>query len=360
MMLQPGQSYNPWRMFVGCFVPNAVARNQMLSPTAKLVFGRLCQYAGQDGLAFPSYRTLGCEVGVGKRQAMRAVAELESIGLLEAKRQERYDGGMRSNCYQFIWHPMLEERETIAADEEADIHDDLEHPHDDEDDEDDDEQTYDEQTYEELVLLNRMHHGDVTCDTPPPCHGGHPPLSRMSPEEMKQKNHIQKTEQQTVSAEVRALAKGTPLMRITDAGFEQLVKRHGRQKLLIAAQSVATAWQQKQFQIVNPGGYLQKVCQDVVLDEAPSSIVHKPFVPADDPVLRYQEERHALYALQSTYWESLASYQKDAWLARAKNSSPFQWNMPPSAALAIAREMAYDAMLESLSREDEGTPFADE
>ena len=47
-----GETYNPWRLFVGCFIPNVITRSTELSSTAKLVFGKLCQFAGENGQAY--------------------------------------------------------------------------------------------------------------------------------------------------------------------------------------------------------------------------------------------------------------------------------------------------------------------
>ncbi|MFZ4859649.1 MAG: hypothetical protein ACOYL3_25025 [Desulfuromonadaceae bacterium] len=47
-----GETYNPWRLFVGFFIPNVITRSTELSSTAKLVFGKLCQFAGENGQAY--------------------------------------------------------------------------------------------------------------------------------------------------------------------------------------------------------------------------------------------------------------------------------------------------------------------
>ena len=106
-MPSAGESYNPWRIFVGCFIPNVITRSTELSSTAKLVFGKLCQFAGENGKAYPSYSTLAREVGVKQRQAIRAVKELVVFGLIRPVKQNRPDGGSTSNIYEFIWHDIF-------------------------------------------------------------------------------------------------------------------------------------------------------------------------------------------------------------------------------------------------------------
>ena len=112
-MHTPGEIYTPWRIFKGSFIPNAVLKCRELSSTAKLVFARLCQYGGEHGQAYPSYNTLAGEVGVERRQAIRAVNELEAFGLLRRNGRLRCDGGLSSNAYVFLWHSIFSEDDPV-------------------------------------------------------------------------------------------------------------------------------------------------------------------------------------------------------------------------------------------------------
>ena len=49
--LQIGDVFNPFQVFIGTMIPAAVLRNPDLSPSAKLVFARLAQFAGRQGKA---------------------------------------------------------------------------------------------------------------------------------------------------------------------------------------------------------------------------------------------------------------------------------------------------------------------
>src|SRR4051812_45895582 len=77
-----GQKFNPYKIFTGIFIPEALVRHPGVSPTAKLVYGRLLRYAGQDGHCFPAVSTLAGEIGVKKRRAQDCLAELEAAGFL--------------------------------------------------------------------------------------------------------------------------------------------------------------------------------------------------------------------------------------------------------------------------------------
>lgn len=76
-------------------VPNMIMRRKDLSHGVKLCFGRLLQYAGSDGCAFPKLTTLGEELGVSSRAAARFISELKSHGLVRVEQR----GAGLSNVY---------------------------------------------------------------------------------------------------------------------------------------------------------------------------------------------------------------------------------------------------------------------
>jgi len=79
--------YNPYKLFVGAFIPNWLLQRSEISGGAKLCFARLAQYAGQDGVAYPLQRTLAKELGVGERQVRRYLEELQGFKLIKVKKQ---------------------------------------------------------------------------------------------------------------------------------------------------------------------------------------------------------------------------------------------------------------------------------
>ena len=83
--MRRGEPFNPYRMFTGVFVPEALVKWPGLSPGAKLAYGRLVRYAGEDGKCYPSLGTLGRELGTSRQQAKRYVQELIAGGLIRVK-----------------------------------------------------------------------------------------------------------------------------------------------------------------------------------------------------------------------------------------------------------------------------------
>jgi hypothetical protein len=106
--LQVGQPFNPFGLFHGIWVPDALVRAKGISPGAKLAYGRLARYAGQDGNCYPAVRTLAAEIGIRVRQTQNYLAELERNKLI--RRITRLSKkGQRSNAFEFLWHRLFEE-----------------------------------------------------------------------------------------------------------------------------------------------------------------------------------------------------------------------------------------------------------
>lgn len=79
------QTINPFKMFVGCFVPNWLMQSDKYTQGAKLTYGKLCQYSGSDGRCFPKKVTLAKDLCVSKSSAWKYVQELKDGGLIIEK-----------------------------------------------------------------------------------------------------------------------------------------------------------------------------------------------------------------------------------------------------------------------------------
>lgn len=105
--LQVGQPFNPFGLFNGIFIPEALMRAKNISPGAKVAYGRLARYAGQDGNCYPSVAMLAAELTTSVRQTQRYLAELEKAELI--RRTPRIlKSGQTSSAYVFLWHPLFE------------------------------------------------------------------------------------------------------------------------------------------------------------------------------------------------------------------------------------------------------------
>ena len=67
-------------------VPGNVLRDALIGPSAKLAYGRLKFYAGNDGLCFMKHETLAAEICVADRQVRYILMELRAAGWMDWKR----------------------------------------------------------------------------------------------------------------------------------------------------------------------------------------------------------------------------------------------------------------------------------
>lgn len=99
-----GQEFNPYGLFYGAVVPDWLLCRPELSPAAKMLYARLCKYAGSNGAAFPSLADLSTALGTNERQIRRWVDELRDVGLVRTERGHRH----QALRYVFLWHAWME------------------------------------------------------------------------------------------------------------------------------------------------------------------------------------------------------------------------------------------------------------
>ena len=97
--MELGQPFNPYRLFYGIFLPEALLGYPKVSPGAKLCYGRLSRYSGKAGECWPAVSVLAKELGVSTRQAKRYCRELEKAQFI---RRDPRPG--RTNHWVFLWH----------------------------------------------------------------------------------------------------------------------------------------------------------------------------------------------------------------------------------------------------------------
>lgn len=81
-------------------IPNWLLKRKELSQGAKLLYGRLSQFAGKNGHAFPGHKRLGEELGKSDRMIRKYLTELKKHRLVEWERKDRTD----VNSYHFLKH----------------------------------------------------------------------------------------------------------------------------------------------------------------------------------------------------------------------------------------------------------------
>ena len=104
--MKPGEPFNPRKMFVGIFIPDALLACQDLSLGAKLLWAVLARMAGENGHCWPTQELLSKACGCSVREIQRRLKELCAYGLIRSERQNR----TKSSRYIFLWHEIFARR----------------------------------------------------------------------------------------------------------------------------------------------------------------------------------------------------------------------------------------------------------
>ena len=94
---------NPYKLFQGAFIPNWLMQRTEISPSAKLCYAKLCQYAGKDGICFPKQEKIANNIGLKRRWIINCLNELETLRLIKSIRI----GWRCSNRYKFLYHSWM-------------------------------------------------------------------------------------------------------------------------------------------------------------------------------------------------------------------------------------------------------------
>ena len=327
-MHTPGEIYTPWRIFKGSFIPNAVLKCRELSSTAKLVFARLCQYGGEHGQAYPSYNTLAGEVGVERRQAIRAVNELEAFGLLRRNGRLRCDGGLSSNAYVFLWHSIFSEDDPGPSGSQNDTR---------------------------ASVINDTRGSSVSVTSPSVVNVTSPSVihdtslvSFMTPKE----NHIQENKfEETTTGQTGLLLSGTPLSKISEDELLLLAKRHSPELLRQVADIAAETWRRERKEIRNPAGYLHALCDALVVPawyQPPEERAARKQAEEEQRAARLRKEQEEQAAVEhearekDAWWTNLSAVDQERFRVAVEKNLPPEFRWPAVAITAMAKSLAWE------------------
>ena len=93
-------------------VPNWLLCRKEVTSTGKLLYGRITQYVGKNGTAWPSIRVLAEELGVVERQIKRVIQELEGKKLIKVTRPK---DGVSTSYYSILGHPWMKQHKKNGA-----------------------------------------------------------------------------------------------------------------------------------------------------------------------------------------------------------------------------------------------------
>ena len=104
--IPPFGIFKPYMFFIGSVIPNSLMKYRGLSDIAKILWARLAQYSGEDGICCPTIETLSIEVGRNPSTVIAALKKLESQGFIAILRNTA-DPDWSQNFYLFLMHPAL-------------------------------------------------------------------------------------------------------------------------------------------------------------------------------------------------------------------------------------------------------------
>lgn len=98
---------NPYRRFYGSIIPNWLLKRSELGAVPKLVYARLSQFAGENGMCWPSYASIAAEIGMSVDHVRRCVRDLADHKLIEIENRTCAEGGNETNIYRFLDHEWM-------------------------------------------------------------------------------------------------------------------------------------------------------------------------------------------------------------------------------------------------------------
>lgn len=88
---------------MSAFIPNGIMKSKDISPTAKLVYGKMCKTAKENGECLLSQESIASDMGMSIRNIVKIIKELKNKNLIGVIRR----GPKDTNMYVFYDHPLM-------------------------------------------------------------------------------------------------------------------------------------------------------------------------------------------------------------------------------------------------------------
>ena len=175
------------------------------------------------------------------------------------------------------------------------------------------------------------------------------PVSRdVTLENRQEKNRVEKT----TTDSVRLLLSQTPLANISDQELGALLQRHGAERTRLAADVAAQTWQRDRAEIRNPGGYLNRLCETLVVPDwyVPQAERQKREQAARERSEMKTAEQAARQAAEEIenkardrLWQSLSEEERQPFCAAARRECPAGVETSPEVVVILAKLKAWEA-----------------
>ena len=177
----------------------------------------------------------------------------------------------------------------------------------------------------------------------------HATLSRdVTQENRQEKNRVEKT----TTNSVRLLLSETPLANISDQELGVLLQRHSAERMLLAADVAAQTWRRDHAEIRNPGGYLNRLCETLVVPEwyVPLEERHRQEQAAKRRCEMQTAEQAARQAAEEIenkardrLWQSLSEEERQPFCAAARRECPAGVETSEEVVAILAKLKAWEA-----------------
>jgi len=191
---------------------------------------------------------------------------------------------------------------------------------------------------------------------PPPdsmSRDSHVMLSRdVTLENRQEQNREEQSRKEQTTDSVRLLLQGTPLFRVSDQDLQNLEKRHGPERLHLAADIAVETWRRDHEDRHNPGGYLHSLCASLVVPDwyvplaerqarSKATQQRQEAIAAEKVVITAQEE--AASVEREALWNRLSEAEQEAFRSEALADMPVRVNSSAEVVQILAKQKAWEA-----------------
>lgn len=164
-------------------------------------------------------------------------------------------------------------------------------------------------------------------------------------------NRTEKKIEKITTEQIRSLLSGTPFSVVSDNELVVLIKRHNSERVMQAADIAAESCKREHKEIRNPGGYLQALCEDLVVPQW-YELPHVRSANAEATAERKRaearrkeeqlaaEEREAQE--RDSHWISLSVEDRQKYRDEARESSPLFQDLKDEHLDGIAKLNAWE------------------
>ena len=179
------------------------------------------------------------------------------------------------------------------------------------------------------------------------------PMSQVVSRDVTQENRQEKNRvDKTTTNSVRLLLSETPLANISDQELGVLLQRHSAERMWLAADVAAQTWRRDRTEIRNPGGYLNRLCETLVVPEwyVPLEERHRQEQAAKRRCEMQTAEQAARQVAEEIenkardqLWQTLSEEERQPFCAAARRECPAGVETSEEVVVILAKLKAWEA-----------------